>query len=79
MGVYTINDKVFSLYFNLHTHFREAVLLEGADCRIDTGFVYVSEIIALNSYAANYGFCANSYSIHTTAFLFCSSLSERNV
>lgn len=65
--------------FHLHTHFREAVLLEGADCRIDTGFVYVSEIIALNSYAANSGFHANSYKIHTTAFLFYSPFSERNV
>lgn len=65
--------------FHLHTHFREAVLLEGADCRIDTGFVYVSEIIALNSYDENNGFCANSYKIHTTAFLFYSSFSERNV
>lgn len=54
------------------------MLLEGADCRIDAGFVYVSEIIALNSYTANGGFCTNSYSIHTNAFLFY-SFSERNV
>lgn len=55
------------------------MLLEGADSRIDAGFVHVSEIIALNSYAANSELCANRYSIHTAAFLFCSSFSERNV
>lgn len=38
-------------------------LLEVADCRIDMGFVYISKVIVLNGYAANYKFCTNNYSV----------------